>query len=100
MVSLGCRLRCLLAIVLATLIGGAPVELRSQSPTDTIQASLARVLDSAARARQFSGVILLAHDGAVTWHREYEFANRERRIPNTLSTRLNISSVGKLFTQT
>lgn len=87
-------------LLLILLIAAGPARLLSQNAPDSVQRSITRMLDSAARARQFSGVIVLAHNGAIAWHGEYGFADREHRVPNVPSTRFNISSVGKLFTQT
>ncbi len=45
-----------------------------------------------------SGVVLVAKGDRVLLHRAYGMADREHSAPNTLSTRFNIASIGKMFT--
>jgi CubicO group peptidase (beta-lactamase class C family) len=47
----------------------------------------------------FSGVVLVARNGAPVFHKAYGFADRANRVPNTLRTRFNIGSINKTFTQ-
>ena len=47
----------------------------------------------------FSGVVLVARNGAPVFHRAYGFADRANRVPNTTRTRFNIGSINKTFTQ-
>ncbi|MCC7052977.1 MAG: beta-lactamase family protein [Gemmatimonadaceae bacterium] len=80
---------------------GTP-ERRRQAPTAE-QADIAGRLRMMARtlARQdrFSGVVLLTRDGRPVLEQAYGFADREARRPMTVGTIMNVSSVGKLFTQ-
>jgi CubicO group peptidase (beta-lactamase class C family) len=46
----------------------------------------------------FSGVVLIARDGVPVLERAYGFADRERRVPNSLDTRFNVGSMNKSFT--
>ena len=56
--------------------------------------------DSLVRADQFSGVISLTRNASVVFEQAFGNANRERHIPNTLSTAFNLGSISKLFTAT
>ena len=71
--------------------------LLAQSPD--LPTRLTKTLDSLAAAGEFSGVFLLAKDGAPVFERAYGFADREARTPNTVETAFNLGSINKLFTQ-
>lgn len=51
-----------------------------------------------AEADRFSGVVLLAKDGRPLFERAYGMANKEEQLPNTLATRFDVASAGKMFT--
>jgi CubicO group peptidase (beta-lactamase class C family) len=67
------------------------------------QAELVRRLetsvDSLAKAGEFSGVAVLAKNGAPVFQRAYGLANRERGVANNLETAFNLGSINKVFTQ-
>jgi len=46
----------------------------------------------------FSGVVLLAHDGAPIFEQAFGLAERKGKIPNRLDTKFNIGSINKSFT--
>ena len=46
----------------------------------------------------FSGVILIAKNDSILFEKAYGFANLDFNIPNTLDTKFNIASMGKMFT--
>lgn len=48
----------------------------------------------------FSGVVLVARDGAPVYQRAFGLADRSRALPNTVATRFNIGSINKIFTKT
>jgi D-alanyl-D-alanine carboxypeptidase len=48
----------------------------------------------------FSGVVLVAKDGAPLYRRAFGLANRETREANTVDTRFNLGSINKVFTKT
>lgn len=73
------------------------VTLLAQSPD--LPARLSKTIDSLAAAGEFSGVVLLAKDGAPLFERAYGFADRETRTPNTVETAFNLGSINKFFTQ-
>ena len=70
----------------------------AQPPRNDLGASLRACADRKAAADAFSGSILTAENGRVTWQASYGHADAERRIPNTLETRFNVASAGKMFT--
>lgn len=61
-------------------------------------ARLRTLVDSLAKAGQFSGVVSLSKRGAAVFERAYGEAERTRHTPNTLETGFNIGSINKLFT--
>ncbi len=60
---------------------------------------LAAAMDSLTKSGAFSGVVLLARDGAPVWERAYGMADRANKRPNTIETAFNLGSINKLFTQ-
>jgi CubicO group peptidase (beta-lactamase class C family) len=56
-------------------------------------------MDSRVRIGAFSGVVLLARNGAPVWERAWGLADRARKQPNTIETAFNLGSINKLFTQ-
>lgn len=48
----------------------------------------------------FSGTVLFAKNGQVLYSGAFHYANRDHIVPNTLDTKFNIGSVGKIFTAT
>ncbi len=67
-------------------------------PQDELVRRLRSLADSLSRADRFSGVVLLARNGAPVFTRAYGFSDREAKRPNTVATTFNVSSIGKLFT--
>jgi len=55
-------------------------------------------IDSLAEKQQFSGIVFLADNGQVKFQRAYGLARRKPDVPNRLDTRVNIASMGKMFT--
>lgn len=53
-----------------------------------------------ANAYGFSGQVLVAENGKILLNQAYGFADREKRIPNSLNTVFNIASLTKQFTAT
>jgi len=91
--------RCL-AVVLAGLV--APVFARPDNgPTDWKDPALARLDNFASRlteADKFSGVVLVARNGHVLFEKAYGRRDAKNGAPNTLDTRFNLASAGKMFT--
>ena len=60
---------------------------------------LTSAIDSLSRVGDFSGVVVLAKDGAPVYESAHGLANRERSIANNLQTAFNLGSINKVFTQ-
>jgi CubicO group peptidase (beta-lactamase class C family) len=56
------------------------------------------LLDRLAEADVYSGVVLIAKDDKILLCKAYGYASRTPMISNTIETRFNIGSIGKLFT--
>lgn len=56
-------------------------------------------VDSLAKLDQFSGVVLVARNGAPWFERAYGMADREAGRANNLETAFNLGSINKFFTQ-
>jgi CubicO group peptidase (beta-lactamase class C family) len=69
----------------------------SQSPAE-LEVALDAYLRPLVDADRFSGVLLLARDGAPVFHKAYGLADRSAGMPNTIGTRFNLSSINKVFT--
>jgi len=48
----------------------------------------------------FSGVVLVAEKGKPKYYKAFGLANREEKVPNTLTTKFDIGSMNKSFTKT
>ena len=62
-------------------------------------AAAGEYVQSLVKEDKFSGVLLIAKGGTILFQNAYGLANREKNIPNTLSTRFNLGSMNKSFTQ-
>jgi CubicO group peptidase (beta-lactamase class C family) len=81
--------------LIATLVPPAPSAVHSeQEQLQEIGSYLKRLAD----ADIFSGVVVIARDGQPVFSQAYGYADRERKIPNTLSTPFLLGSLNKLFT--
>jgi D-alanyl-D-alanine carboxypeptidase len=86
--------------------GGPPPDVRGSAPPINASMTSAEIdsrLDSYfAKLSQddgFSGVALVARNGEPVFFKAYGFADREKKIPNTIRTRFNLGSINKAFTQ-
>jgi D-alanyl-D-alanine carboxypeptidase len=61
-------------------------------------AALKGKLEKDSASGKFSGDILLASGGKPVFEEAYGLADREKKTPNTLSTRFRIGSMNKMFT--
>ena len=78
--------------------GAEPVRPSPISQTELVW-RMTTSLDSLAKAGQFSGVVLLAKNGAPVFQHAYGVSDRERRIANNPKTAFNLGSINKVFTQ-
>ena len=76
-------------------VGATPLQRDAKDPTKRI----ASMLDRMTRAGFFSGVVLIVDgEDRILLHRAYGEASREYSVKNSLDTRFNIASMGKMFT--
>ena len=78
--------------------GAEPVRPSPISQTELVR-RMTTSLDSLAKAGQFSGVALLAKNGAPVFQHAYGMADRERGAANNTETAFNLGSINKVFTQ-
>lgn len=71
---------------------------RGRLADDQIATALDQFVTRLTADGRFAGAVGLVHDGRVVSVHAYGLANRSRGIPNTLDTRFQLASVGKLFT--
>ncbi len=64
---------------------------------EALQALRAEI-DKRVAADEFSGAVAIAKDGKVVFSEAYGFADREKKIANTVDTRFRIGSMNKMFT--
>jgi D-alanyl-D-alanine carboxypeptidase len=76
--------------------GRPPVEPKANDAA--LIAAVKAEAEKAAAADEFSGIVLIARNGVVVFQAAYGWADRERKILNTLDTRFNIGSINKSFT--
>jgi CubicO group peptidase (beta-lactamase class C family) len=67
---------------------------------DDLIAQLKDRLQRETGADRFAGAVLVAKDGRPIFRQAYGFADRERKIPNTVDTKFRIGSMNKMFTAT
>lgn len=94
------KARNAIAVVCCAAATLSPVTLANAQSSDDVVQRLRGLADSLARTNQFSGVISLTRNASVVFEQAFGNANRERHIPNTLSTAFNLGSISKLFTAT
>jgi D-alanyl-D-alanine carboxypeptidase len=83
--------------LVALLVAAAAFAPAAQAQTPAIRridAGLFRLAD----AHSFSGVVLVAQHGHITFQHAYGLANRATGERNDLATRFNLASLGKMFT--
>ena len=81
--------------LIATLVQPAPsVALSEQEQLQEIGSFLKRLAD----ADIFSGVVVIGRAGQPVFSQAYGYADREKKIPNTLSTPFLLGSMSKLLT--
>jgi CubicO group peptidase (beta-lactamase class C family) len=76
---------------------GAPGQ-QPRGTEDELFAALDALIAALAEADAFSGVVLVAKDGEVRFACAHGFANQTWAIPMRADTKLNLASMGKMFT--
>lgn len=72
----------------------APAPLTEAQAIEAVRAQI----EKRVAADQFSGAVLIAKDGKPIFAQAYGFADRDKKVPNTLDTRFRIGSMNKMFT--
>jgi D-alanyl-D-alanine carboxypeptidase len=57
-----------------------------------------KYIDSQAKAKNFSGTILIQKNGKIVYAKSFGLANRQHKIPNKIETKYKVASVTKAFT--
>lgn len=68
------------------------------APTRIVASSLSAIVDRHEREDLFSGSVLVARGDTVLLHEARGWAHRGFSVPNTVDTRFDTASLGKLFT--
>jgi CubicO group peptidase (beta-lactamase class C family) len=84
----------LFAVVLALVFSGVATIAQTNSKATAIDAYLQPYVQTG----NFSGVVLVEQSGRVIFEKAYGFADRDRRLRNTRTTRFHIASVSMQFT--
>ena len=89
-------------VVGAMLIPTAAACQQSESVTIVSYSDVAQEIDAFIKGLtaedKFSGAVLVAKDGKAIFKSAYGLANKEFNVPNQVSTRFNVASMGKMFT--
>ncbi|HUQ80298.1 MAG TPA: serine hydrolase domain-containing protein [Gemmatimonadaceae bacterium] len=65
---------------------------------DKLRRQLTPWLEDRARRGEFSGTVVVAKDGTPVYTAAFGMADRERKVPNTTTTRYNLGSMNKMWT--
>jgi D-alanyl-D-alanine carboxypeptidase len=77
-----------------------PPEVRATMSPPELAQSLDAYLAPLAASQAFSGVVLVAKEGAPVYEKAFGLADRDSKMPNAVTTRFNIGSINKIFTKT
>jgi CubicO group peptidase (beta-lactamase class C family) len=81
-------------------LGGLPQPpVNRAMTTPEIERGLDGYFTKLAADEVFSGVALVARNGVPVFFKAYGYADREKKVANTVRTRFNIGSINKSFTQ-
>src|SRR3954447_9088674 len=78
--------------------GHHPADAPRPAPLPDAMASVDAYLQKLATADAFSGVVLIAKDGAPLYEKAFGMASRRYGVPNGIDTRFNVGSVTKVLT--
>ena len=100
------QLRCRTGVSIAALVSlvAAIAGGQAPEPSPIAESRLVRrtadLVDSLASRGEFSGVVVIAKNGAPVFQHAYGMADRSARRPNTVETAFNLGSINKAFTAT
>ena len=89
----------MLALILSLFISvslGQTVKLKKSDFEPQTDAYVQRYLD----LDIFSGVVLVAQNGKPVYHKAFGYADRSKKVANTIFTHFDIGSMNKTFTKT
>lgn len=75
-----------------------PVNTRKKLTETDLVKTVSAFMSKLAGEDAFSGTILLANKNKVLFQKSYGLASKAHQVSNRVSTRLNIASIGKMFT--
>ena len=75
-----------------------PAELFEGHSTATVDGRLNVAFEKLTRENLFSGAVLIAKGDKVLFEHAYGLASREYGVPNSMDTKFNLASAGKMFT--
>lgn len=96
--ELSVRLRHPLFLSLLSLFIWSPAFATEPAPSREALARLDGYALALTDTDQFSGVVLVAHQGTVVFEKAYGLRDENTEDANTLATRFNLASAGKMFT--
>lgn len=67
--------------------------------SEQLLSEITELLDAHSKADEFSGVVLVAHDGKPVFFRAYGLADALLKVPNKPDTKFNLGSINKKFTE-
>jgi CubicO group peptidase (beta-lactamase class C family) len=70
----------------------------NQNSTEITIENIITFTDKKNKEGKFNGTILIAQDSKVLLNEAYGYQNAERKTPNTIDTKYEIASMGKMFT--
>jgi CubicO group peptidase (beta-lactamase class C family) len=95
----------LLAIALLISLACPPAAVSKMMRESPARLSDARIIDDLkahlqdlAADDEFSGAVLLAKDGKILFEQAYGDADKSFNVPNSIDTKFNLGSMGKMFT--
>ena len=88
------------AVTVALVVGALLVLVTKTYAGDAIKEKIDEIVQAEAGFDLFSGTVVVAEKGKIIYAEAVGHENKEYRVPNTLKTRFNISSVQKCFIAT
>ena len=79
-------------------IESSPLPAEEKKPAVELAEAIDRKFEELAQKDQFSGVAMIAKDGAPVWQKAYGMQDRAKKIPVNLETRFHLGSMNKMFT--
>jgi len=90
--------RIAVAVVVVGCLGFCVIGQLGEQPLEELALEIRSGLDAQSLACEFSGVVLLAHEGIPFYQAAYGMADRGAGLPNRLDTKFNLGSMDKMFT--